>query len=461
MIIINALISLNSILFLPLLLLVFVAYHFVIRRPVQRPWALFAASILFYLGSSPRFLPLFVAMTLIVSWLGKKVSGPLSRRARTAYLSAGIAVPLGALLFFKAHWNNQFDWAAPLGISYFTLQMIGYVIDCSEGAVAPANACSLQGSLTFFPIVSSGPITAVRSLSPQIESGRTPSWTELKRGFLLYSNGLLKKMIADSLTGLPATRYLARNSLGPVAAWANLFRISAKFYADFSGYTDMALGIALLFGIELPENFRLPFLAHSAADHWRRWHITLGVWFRQYVFMPLASAYGRHPGVSARTFWLLGQINIMIVMLLIGVWHGFTVSFAIWGLLNGALIVISPWFDRVRSWGIAGHILAVAMTFYLTTLARVFTYAVDPRFSLRLLASAHTWRTAPAASPTDVVDLLIAVLAVLVPHSLDWLILEKKQWIDQSRLTWAMILLFWVIVLTFGSPTQPFVYIQM
>ena len=452
--------SLNSILFGPFLLVVFLTYHFVTTSPRARVWVLFTASIVFYLAASPNFLPFFAGLTALAYWAGKRTCETHSRVVRAASLAVGVVVPVAVLILFKARWNLQFGWAVPVGLSYFTFQLMGYLFDCADGEIAPIGFRELLGSLLFFPTISAGPIVAVRAVHPQIEAGPTPNWLALKRGLLLFSNGLFKKMIGDILTELPAPPLIA-HSISPVAAWANLLQISARFYADFSGYTDMALGVGLLFGIQLPENFRLPFLAHSVADHWRRWHITLSDWFRRYVFMPLAAAYGRHPKVGPKLFWFLSQLNIMLVMLLIGLWHGFSLNFLIWGLINGVLICVSPWFDRVRAWGPKGHFLAVLTTFYLTTVARVYTFAPSPGAAAQFLLPAHSWSAAASVKPVDVLGLIIAVLGLVIPHALDWLILEQKEWLDGTWSVWILIAMLWVSVLVLGGPAQPFIYMRI
>lgn len=341
------------------------------------PWKrglLLLASWLFYASWNPPFLLLLLGSTVLDFEVGRRLDRTDSPRRRRALLAASMTGNLGALAFFKyfnfflsqlvhlgassaalAAW--RIDTAIPLGISFYTFQTLGYAIDVYR---RKTPACQRFGEfalfVAFFPQLIAGPIIRAAEFIPQIRRDARPSAEQTLEGLELCIEGLFKKVvIADSFASL-VDRCFAYPSLysGPALLVAG-FSFSAQIYCDFSGYSTMARGLAKLFGYELPENFRYPLLAGNPVDYRRSWHITMGNWFRDYLYVPLG---GDRHGL-ARTL-----ANTILVWTAFGLWHGASWTFVLWGLYNGVLLAgwrllrhvgVLPL--RNRAAGLAGYLV--------------------------------------------------------------------------------------------------------
>jgi alginate O-acetyltransferase complex protein AlgI len=324
-------------LFLPLFLTVFLLSE---RR--VRVYVLLAASLVF----------LAWGQAVALAWLGSAfaltyVFGILAERGRgrLPWLWAGIAANLALLAFFK--WTPLYglawlppDWsdaarglAVPLGLSYFAFQAISYLVDTWRGTIpAERDPARLALYLLFFPKLVSGPLVRFKPFADQLD-GLAPSSAQIADGIRRLLAGFVKRaLIANQLAiFVDAAFNQPTANLAPGYAWLALIAYALQIYFDFSGYTDMALGLAAMAGMKLPENFNLPYIAESISDFWRRWHISLSTWFREYVFFPL----------ERRRLPFLGQqINILIVFALTGLWHGFKPGFLVWGLIHGLAIAL-------------------------------------------------------------------------------------------------------------------------
>lgn len=277
-------------------------------------------------------------------WVSQHGSG------KKAWLWLGIGINLALLAFFK--FNTAFGvsglariripeaWIAPItglavpvGLSYITFQMISYMIDVWRGNVpAEKNFLKLATYLLFFPKIVSGPLVRYKPFSEQLNQ-LTPSAEGIAMGFRRLLGGFIKRILIANQLGLVANAAfnLPTPNLEPRFAWLALIAYTLQIYFDFSGYTDMAIGLGLMIGVRLPENFNFPYVAQNISDFWRRWHITLTTWFREYVFYPLE---------RRRFKWAGQQINILFVFLLTGLWHGFRPTFIVWGLLHGLAMAL-------------------------------------------------------------------------------------------------------------------------
>ena len=324
-------------LFLPLFLVVFWLSE---RR--LRVYVLVAASLVFLAWEQPVAL-VWLGGTLLANYgLGLLLE---RRRGSLPWLWIGILANLALLVFFKwvplhgAAWL-PFDWpelaqslAVPLGLSYFSFQAISYLVDTWRGVLpAERNLARLGAYLLFFPKLVSGPLVRYKPFSEQLDE-LVPSAEQIAGGIRRLLIGFVKRaLIANQLAIFANAAFdQPQANLAPGLAWLALLAYSVQIYFDFSGYTDMALGLAAMIGLRLPENFNVPYIAQSISDFWRRWHISLSTWFREYVFFPL----------ERRRFKFAGQqINILIVFALTGLWHGFKPTFLIWGLIHGVAIAI-------------------------------------------------------------------------------------------------------------------------
>ncbi|WP_420459960.1 MBOAT family O-acyltransferase [Neolewinella sp.] len=226
--------------------------------------------------------------------------------------------------------------ALPLGISFYTFQAISYLVDVQRRTVSPQRSLPRLGLfISFFPQLIAGPIVRYHEIDAQI-AHRTRSWDQTSYGLQRFLIGLTKKvLIANTLAGVTEEIFaLDFTTLDTFTAWAGALLYAGQIYYDFSGYSDMAIGLALLFGFRLPENFDFPYTSRSIREFWRRWHITLGAWFRDYLYIPLGGSR-RHT-----------RRNLLIVFVATGVWHGAAWSFLLWGLWHGLFIVL----ERQRWW---------------------------------------------------------------------------------------------------------------
>jgi alginate O-acetyltransferase complex protein AlgI len=309
--------------------------------------------------------------------------------------------------------------ALPIAISFFTFQAIGYVVDVGRGEIRPIPLLDFAVYLTFFAHVVAGPIVRVREFVPQLDEKTDPRFVEASEAFMLIFRGLFKKVVISS--------YLASQIVDPVfQAPGNYGRLTVLFailgyavqiYADFSGYTDIAIGVALLLGIRFPQNFDAPYRSLSFQDFWRRWHMTLSRWLRDYLYIPL----GGSRGSRERTY-----LNLFLTMLLGGLWHGANWTFVIWGSIWGGALVA----ERItkRSWAVRGviglpetlvKVLQWVLTFSVVCFAWVFFRAASVGDALavfgQLLTGVQNPDIAPVLNPLVVAIVVLAVASQFVP----------------------------------------------
>ncbi|MGC1377652.1 MAG: MBOAT family O-acyltransferase [Anaerolineales bacterium] len=247
----------------------------------------------------------------------------------SAYGTAGLS-----WLYIPAAWTKPISGlVAPLGLSYVAFQVISYLVDVWKGNTpAEKNFLSLGAYLLFFPKVVSGPLVRYQPFLEQL-SQLAPSAEDVAAGLRRLLVGFIKRTLIANQLALVANAVfdLPGPNVKPLFAWLGLIAFALQIFFDFAGYTDMAIGLGMMIGVRLPENFNYPYIAQSASEFWRRWHITLSTWFREYVFFPLE---------RRRLKWGGQQINIVIVFLLTGLWHGFKPTFIVWGLLYGVAIAL-------------------------------------------------------------------------------------------------------------------------
>ena len=321
--------------------------------PHPRVWKPFilASSYVFYAAASPRYALLLGGVTLANQFGAVMVARTEAENRRRLIMAATVAVDLGVLGLFKYYGffageiGSFLDslglgmplplltLALPIGLSFITFQAISYVVDVKRGLLTPASTLDFALYLSFFPHVVAGPIVRAREFIPQLASPRNPRDVAVGAGVVLIAIGLIKKVaLAD---------YLAREVVDPVfgvpEAYAApdvalaAYAYAAQIYCDFSGYTDIAIGVALLMGFVFPQNFNCPYRALSFRDFWRRWHMTLSRFLRDYLYIPLGG--NRHGKLQTYR-------NLMITMVLGGLWHGAAWGFVLWGTLHGTALVV-------------------------------------------------------------------------------------------------------------------------
>ncbi len=362
----------NSIGFLLFFALVLVLFHGFLRSWSAKKLLLLGASWLFYASWSPRFLLLLIATTAIdfafarVIWnrrwtaVGEEKSDGAAR-ARPV-LVASIVLNLGVLALFKYglfFWDSVaifaplpdpprlLEMVVPLGISFYTFHSISYVIDTWRGVRAPCSSFSDYSLyVAFFPQLVAGPITRWGFFGPQLVAPTRVGRQHIETALFLLAVGYIKKVVcADSLGGFVDGVYGRPDAAGQIGAILAVYAYTFQIYFDFSGYTDIARGVAALIGFRLPENFRHPYLSENPSEFWRRWHVSLSTWLRDYLYIPLGgSRYG-----SARTY-----INLFLTMLLGGLWHGAAWTFVLWGAFHGGWLAIHRLLGGRVAFGPAG-----------------------------------------------------------------------------------------------------------
>jgi alginate O-acetyltransferase complex protein AlgI len=364
-----------------------------------RKYVLLAASYYFYGTWNYKFIALLLTLTVIDYtaglWLEKTPPGP----RRKVILILSLSANLGFLGFFK-YYNflaanlalligrpaNAFfrDIVLPLGISFHTFQSMSYVVDVFRGEqVAIRNPIDYALFICFFPQLVAGPIVRARSFFRDLLDWQAPSADDISRGVFLLALGLTKKMAFADQFAKVANDYFNHVSAhaNTLAAWSGVIAFGLQIYFDFSGYTDMAIGMAQLLGFHFPVNFRRPYLASSITDFWRRWHISLSTWLRDYLYIPLGG--NRHGS------WMTYR-NLMLTMLLGGLWHGASWNFLIWGGYHGAWLAIERFFrgDRpIRQHWDWLYPLKALLTFGLAMIGWVFFRAANLQQSMQVLAA--------------------------------------------------------------------------
>ena len=385
-------------LFLPLTL---AAYYTLPRR--ARNGVLLVASMLFYAWGELRYLPLVAGSVLFNGWMGMRIGDADEPAARRRWLSVAVVVNLMTLAVFK-YANFAFEnWAAvapwlgvapaavavatiplPLGISFFTFHAISYVVDVYKRNAAPQRHLpTFALYILLFPQLIAGPIIRWRDIADQL-ARRTERRADVAYGVRRFIVGLAKKVliantlgrVADPLFALPA------GELTTPLAWLALACYTLQIYFDFSGYSDMAIGLMRMFGFHILENFNYPYIACSVREFWRRWHISLSNWFRDYLYVPLG---GNRRGPRRE------YANLVVVFLLCGLWHGASWPFVLWGAWHGAFLVAErAGLGRVLArLGLLAHAYAIAAVTLGWVLFRCDTLAHAAAFYAALFGSAQ------------------------------------------------------------------------
>lgn len=423
----------NSYVFIFAFLPVVLAGYGWARRREDRRWVivwLVFASLFYYAWWKPEFLLLLLFSVSVNAGFGKLLcNGVLSRPASRAVLVAGIVFNLALLgyfkyaIFFTQNLNELFGAGLtvpkivlPIGISFITFQKIAFLVDAHQGLVRNFSLKSYALFVTFFPQLIAGPIVHHAEMMPQFEKkpGKNSFGPDFAVGFSIFCVGLFKKVVvADSLAVFADAGYgmlTAGQPMDFMSAWITVLAYCFQLYYDFSGYSDMAVGLARMFGIRLPVNFYSPYKAASIIDFWRRWHMTLSRFLRDYLYIPLG---GNRAGRLRQSF------NVAIVMLLGGLWHGANWTFVVWGGAHGVLLAVNHAWNQLppSRWplfaGFPARAAFVLLTFFVVTLAWVPFRADTLADAGRMLSNLFPVWGDPGAIKESIKHFLIAQSAVL------------------------------------------------
>ena len=451
--------SLEYAAFLP----VVVGLYWLLPRRKQN-WLVLVASYLFYGAFDWRFLGLLALSTVLDYWFGRAlVAAPAGRRRR--WLVASLVVNLGILAVFKyvdffldsaidmlealgVEANPSFlRVVLPVGISFYTFHGISYVFDVYRGDVEPANdlldyACFVA----FFPQLVAGPIGRAHLQLPQFERDRArPDGDGVRSALALILLGLVKKVaIADAVAPVANAAFGDPGLVGTVSLALGALAFAIQIYGDFSGYSDIARGSARLLGIELPHNFRQPYLSTSITEFWQRWHVSLSNWLRDYLYVPLG---GNRRGRLAT------YRNLLITMALGGLWHGARWTFVLWGVGHGLLLAIHRWWRRqaddapARLPAVVRGLATFAVVTGLWILFRSPSVGIARGYARGLVS----WRS----GVVNLDDVAVVVLAAVAVVAID--VLERRRATVHPLAVAAGVLA--VVIWSGGSPV-PFIYFQ-
>jgi len=469
----------NSLTFVVFFALV-LALHYAPLSWTTKKTNLLIASYLFYAAWNPPFIVL-VWLSTVIDWhVAKRMFVEQKARRRKALLAVSVIVNLGILGYFKygGFLLENFvaiaatvgvdyqapDWSIvlPVGISFYTFQTMAYSLDVYLRRAEPARSfLDFALFVTFFPQLVAGPIVRPSHLLPQFATPRVATPRQLYWGLGLITIGLFQKVVvADGLLAQSADMvFSAGETLHPLDAWLGTLAFSGQIFSDFAGYSTAAIGVALALGFGLPDNFCYPYASIGFSDFWRRWHISLSSWLRDYLYIPIG---GNRKG-NIRTY-----ANLMTTMLLGGLWHGASWTFVVWGGLHGLYLAVERWLKaRVGHWPawntVLMQILLALLTYVLINITWVFFRAEDFATAWRMIDTMLTFNMdGLVVLPTVLmIQTVVTIGIMLVCH---WYMRNRK--LDQVigalpawfvGLGWG--LLITLIVITQGG-SDAFIYFQ-
>lgn len=459
--------------FLPPLLIL----YYSVKNPQFRNVLLLVASILFYAWGEPLYVFLMMVSVVLNYCFGRLIDGAATQQRKKVFMLLGTAVNVLILMHFKytdfiienmnVLLSLQIDAKEiplPIGISFYTFQAISYLIDIYRGdARAQKSLLKMGLYIAFFPQLVAGPIVKYHDIEPQLDK-RTVTPEMFNYGVSRFIFGFAKKILLANIAGKAADTLFGLESadLSTPAAWVGAIAYSLQIYYDFSGYSDMAIGLGRMFGFTFQENFNYPYVSSSIREFWQRWHISLATWFKQYVYIPLG---GSREG-NLRTY-----LNTMVVFFLTGLWHGAAWNFVVWGVWNGLFLLFerAVQFDKRVTWRIVRHVytllvVVIGMVIFRTNsigealayLSHMFSFENTDVSYLNILVTNE-----PRLA-------IIAAVLCCGPFVLLWR-KYKEKWLSyvplRLRGTWpletAKIFLFILSILALaGNSYNPFIYFR-
>jgi alginate O-acetyltransferase complex protein AlgI len=466
--------SLGYALFLPTVF----AIHWLLPHR-GRVWFLVSASYVFYGWWDARFLSLIIISTLVDFVVAKRIDATTIERRRRFLLATSIAANIGILGFFKysgffvesaADLLVSFGLEAnlpflrvvlPVGISFYTFQTISYTFDVFRRRIpATSDLLSFALYVAYFPQLVAGPIERARHLLPQVQALRSfPKADKIASGVALIGLGLFKKVaIADVMAPIVNVAFADPASQSSLQLLVGVYAFALQIYGDFSGYTDIARGTSRLFGIELMRNFEQPYLSRNITEFWRTWHVSLSNWLHDYLYIPLG---GNRRG-RARTY-----LNLMIVMILGGLWHGAAWTFVVWGALHGVFLAVHRMTGHYSPRGYQGGFsfktdgIRALITFNFVGLAWIFFRADTIEAAWAYLTGLFAFQ--PGLPPTSWMMLLLPAMALVLLFDVGQRNADDHDVVVSWRpaaqgLAYATFVLG--ILIFSGGPSIPFIYFQ-
>ena len=443
--------------FLPIVLLL----YYVCPKKVRNCF-LMLASLVFYAWGEPVYVLIMIGATIFGYFIGRLIQYFKDKERKNMALGAlivSVVANLSVLGIYK-YAGPYIGLALPIGISFFTFQIMSYTIDVYRGKVGcQRNIIDFGTYVTMFPQLIAGPIVRYETVEKQLRN-RTINAEKTAAGIRRFVIGLGKKVLIANLCGAlwEYVRVVPMEGRTLVMAWLGAIGFTFQIYFDFSGYSDMAIGLGKMFGFEYEENFNYPYIGKSITEFWRRWHISLSSWFKEYVYIPLG---GNKKGVARQI------LNIMIVWGLTGIWHGASVNFLLWGLFFGVLLVIEKLVRpliKVKLPGILGHIYMLVLVIFGWVLFAIEDFGVLFAYLGNMFGSAGVWNPANGYFVMKYLVLLVIATIGSTP-------LPKKIaiWLDKKlpstvmmvlRNLFIMAVLVVSVALVVGDTYNPFLYFR-
>lgn len=380
--------------FLPVFLL---AYHLTPNK--FKNACILIASIIFYSWGGPKFIFVILGTTFLDFFLVNAMHEAKTKSSKKILLVISLCMNVGLLFYFKycnffidninALFGADIHWTKvllPIGISFYTFESITYVVDVYRGVHKPLkNFWSYQTYIILFPKLIAGPIVRYHDIAGQITNREKNYTANIKlSGFFIFCFGLAKKVIIANTLGMQADAVFKLNAadIDTAAAWVGAIAYTFQIYFDFSGYSDMAIGLSKIMGFRLPENFSNPYLSFSITEFWRRWHMTLGSWMKNYLYIPL----GGNKVTPVKLYR-----NLVIVFLLSGLWHGASWNFVIWGAFHGFFLVMERLFLG-KVYEKAGKLISTFITFILVITGWVFFRNENLEYAVQVIKKMYTFQ---------------------------------------------------------------------
>lgn len=464
----------NTPIFFAFFVVFLLIYGVVLLQKRPRLYFILISSLVFYGAWNYRFIPLLVGSSIVDYYLALAIAGAATQQRKKLLLALSVTMNLGILGLFKyadfvlvsvSDFLQVFgvesslptlSWVLPVGISFYTFQSLSYTIDVYRGDMKPRRGLlHFTTARAFFPQLVTGPILRAKQILPQFHALPSPTWVGARHGFLLITSGLVKKTIADLLAIPAAVLFEADGPVSMLETWTGVLAFAGQIYGDFAGYTDMAIGLALVIGFKIPPNFNLPYFAISPVDFWRRWHISLSSWLRDYLYISLGGRDKRYR-------------NVMITMLLGGLWHGAAWTFVAWGAFHGVIIMATHFLSGLKLFAgfVASksrllRILKWAITFYLVLIGWVLFRATSLDSAFDIIASMHANGALPGAGPVAGRVAVVTLIAVVFMHLQDWFVIAKGEAFERKRwVFWPVLILLQGLCLMTGEPSVEFIYFQ-
>ncbi len=473
-------------------MLVFAVFSLIYKNTFWRNTWLFVVSMFFYYKSSGLFFSLIIASVIINFLIGNRIFKSQKPWQKKSWVAVSVVYNLGWLVYFKytyffsglmnqwlgthfevhdwllsginSMWGSHFDAAMiilPVGISFYTFQIISYIIDLYRREVEPIkNILDFGFYITFFPQLVAGPIVRASSFVPQMYQAFRLHKDEAAQGLFLILNGLVKKIVIADYISINFVDRVFDNPMS-YSGFENLMAVygySIQIYCDFSGYTDIAIGLALWMGFRLHINFNSPYIATNITEFWHRWHISLSTWLKDYLYIPLG---GNRKG-KIRTY-----INLFLTMLIGGLWHGANLRFIIWGGLHGLYLAAHKlWLTFIPEQNSKLRVLRIFITFNLVTITWM-AFRARSMESVRQMFSQIFYNFKGAFAWEIVTAYRLVFILILTAFLIHWLPVKWKDW---YRGKFVLMPLYLKIVLTLitvfvvtqftTAGLQPFIYFQ-